>query len=290
MRQLKITSKTTPKEGISLDKYFTEMERCELISAEEEAELAQKIKKGDAEALEKLVKANLRFVVSVSKQYLGMKGKFLKLEDLISEGNIGLVKAAERFDETRGFKFISYAVWWIRQSILQLLADHSRIIRLPLSQLGSINKIDNAIRQLEQELCRQPSPEEIAKHLDLDAGEVKLKRQLPTVNTSLDSSFTDEGGNFYDILPDTSLPSPEDTMVDESLKTEILSSLQYLPQRERLILKMYYGLDGHKSHTYSEIEEHLHLGKGRAQSLIKRSVKFLRWGGRSENLKEFLGK
>ncbi|MFO7723715.1 MAG: RNA polymerase sigma factor RpoD/SigA, partial [Bacteroidales bacterium] len=241
MRQLKITKQVTNRETASLDKYLQEIGRVELISAEEEVELAQRIKQGDQKALEKLTKANLRFVVSVSKQY---QNQGLSLPDLINEGNLGLIKAAQRFDETRGFKFISYAVWWIRQSILQALAEQSRIVRLPLNKIGSINKINKAFAQLEQEHERAPNHGEIADLLDIPENEVKESMKNSGRHVSMDAPLIqDEETTMYDVIRNEG-PTPETGLIYESLRKEINRAIATLTPREADVVKLYFGLDG----------------------------------------------
>ncbi|MEG2061726.1 MAG: RNA polymerase sigma factor RpoD/SigA, partial [Alistipes sp.] len=240
MRQLKITKSITNRESASLDKYLQEIGKEELITVEEEVELAQRIKKGDQEALEKLTKANLRFVVSVAKQY---QNQGLSLPDLINEGNLGLIKAAEKFDETRGFKFISYAVWWIRQSILQALAEQSRIVRLPLNQVGSLNKINKAFARFEQEHERTPSPEELATELDLPKEKVTDTLRVAGRHVSVDAPFADgEDNSLLDVLVNADSPNADRGLMNESLSTEVDRALETLTDRERDIIKYFFGI------------------------------------------------
>ena len=253
MRQLKITKQVTNRETASLDKYLQEIGRVELITAEEEVELAQKIKAGDEKALDKLTKANLRFVVSVAKQY---QNQGLTLPDLINEGNLGLIKAAKRFDETRGFKFISYAVWWIRQSILQALAEQSRIVRLPLNKIGSINKINKAYAKLEQEFERPPTAEEIAELVDLSIAEVKQSLKNSGRHVSMDAPLIDgEDSNLYDVMGSEESPSPDSSLILESLREEISRALDTLTPREADVISSYFGLSGGHAMTLEEIGE-----------------------------------
>ena len=253
MRQLKITKQVTNRETASLDKYLQEIGKVELITAEEEVELAQRIKAGDQIALEKLTKANLRFVVSVAKQY---QNQGLTLPDLINEGNLGLIKAAQRFDETRGFKFISYAVWWIRQSILQALAEQSRIVRLPLNKIGSINKINKAYAYLEQEHERPPSAAEISKHLEMSESDVKESMRNSGRHVSMDAPLVEgEDSNLYDVLNSSDSPHPDEDLMMDSLRTEIERSLATLTPREGDVIRLYFGLGGQHPMTLEEIGE-----------------------------------
>ena len=252
MRQLKITKSITNRESASLDKYLQEIGKEELITVEEEVELAQRIKKGDQEALEKLTKANLRFVVSVAKQY---QNQGLSLPDLINEGNLGLIKAAEKFDETRGFKFISYAVWWIRQSILQALAEQSRIVRLPLNQVGSLNKINKAFARFEQEHERTPSPEELANELELPKEKVTDTLRVAGRHVSVDAPFADgEDNSLLDVLVNPDSPNADRGLINESLSTEVDRALETLTERERDIIKYFFGI-GCSEMTLEEIGE-----------------------------------
>ena len=253
MRQLKITKQVTNRETASLDKYLQEIGKVDLITADEEVELAQLIKAGDQRALEKLTKANLRFVVSVAKQY---QNQGLTLPDLINEGNLGLIKAAKRFDETRGFKFISYAVWWIRQSILQALAEQSRIVRLPLNKIGSINKINKMYAFLEQENERAPSAEEIAKKLDMTVNDVKESMKNSGRHVSMDAPLIEgEDSNLYDVLNSGESPNPDKELIHESLRIEINRALETLTPREADVVKLYFGLGEHQPMTLEEIGE-----------------------------------
>ena len=262
MRQLKITKSITNRESASLDKYLQEIGKEELISVEEEVELAQRIKKGDQAALEKLTRANLRFVVSVAKQY---QNQGLSLPDLINEGNLGLIKAAEKFDETRGFKFISYAVWWIRQSILQALAEQSRIVRLPLNQVGSLNKINKAYSKFEQEHERRPSPEELADQLELPAEKVADTLRVSGRHVSVDAPFVDgEDNSLLDVLINNDSPNADRALIDESLSREIERSLATLTEREADIIRMFFGIASTEM-TLEEIGEHFGLTRERVR-------------------------
>jgi RNA polymerase primary sigma factor len=286
MRQLKITKQVTNRETASLDKYLQEIGRVELISAEEEVELAQRIKQGDQKALEKLTKANLRFVVSVSKQY---QNQGLSLPDLINEGNLGLIKAAQRFDETRGFKFISYAVWWIRQSILQALAEQSRIVRLPLNKIGSINKINKAYAQLEQEHERAPNHEEIAEMLDIPENEVKESLKNSGRHVSMDAPLIqDEETTMYDVIRNEG-PTPETGLIYESLRKEINRAIATLTPREADVVKLYFGLDGHHPMTLEEIGEKFDLTRERVRQIKEKAIRRLKHTSRSKILKTYLG-
>ncbi|HEY1040079.1 MAG TPA: RNA polymerase sigma factor RpoD/SigA, partial [Bacteroidia bacterium] len=258
MRQLKITKQVTNRETATLDKYLQEIGRVDLITAEEEVELARKIKQGDHLALEKLTKANLRFVVSVSKQY---QNQGLGLPDLINEGNLGLIKAAQRFDETRGFKFISYAVWWIRQSILQALAEQARIVRLPLNKIGSINKINKTFSKLEQEYEREPTAEEIAIALDMSTNDVfeTMKNNGRHVSMDAPLSNTDDGGSMYEVMEEVDSPNPSKTLIDESLRVEIERALKTLTHREADVVRLFFGLSGESPLTLEEIGERFEL-------------------------------
>jgi RNA polymerase primary sigma factor len=287
MRQLKITKQVTNRETASLDKYLQEIGRVDLITAEEEVILAQKIKQGDQKALEKLTKANLRFVVSVSKQY---QNQGLSLPDLINEGNLGLIKAAQRFDETRGFKFISYAVWWIRQSILQALAEQSRIVRLPLNKIGSINKINKAFAQLEQELGRAPNPDEVAKLLDITVNEVKESLKNSGRHVSMDAPLTqDEDTNMYDVIRENDTPTPETGLMYDSLRREIHRAITTLTPREADVIKLYFGLDGAHPMTLEEIGERFDLTRERVRQIKEKAIRRLKHSTRSKILKKYLG-
>jgi len=286
MRQLKITKSITNRESASLDKYLQEIGKEELITVEEEVELAQRIKKGDRDALEKLTRANLRFVVSVAKQY---QNQGLSLPDLINEGNLGLIKAAEKFDETRGFKFISYAVWWIRQSILQALAEQSRIVRLPLNQVGSLNKINKAFSKFEQENERQPSPEELAEVLDLPKEKVSDTLRVSGRHVSVDAPFVDgEDNSLLDVLPNNDSPNADKLLLNESLTREIERSLATLTERERDIIKLFFGI-GIQEMTLEEIGEQFGLTRERVRQIKEKAIRRLRHTSRSKLLKTYLG-
>ncbi len=287
MRQLKITKQVTNRETASLDKYLQEIGKVDLITADEEVELAQRIKAGDKKALEKLVKANLRFVVSVAKQY---QNQGLSLPDLINEGNLGLIKAAKRFDETRGFKFISYAVWWIRQSILQALAEQSRIVRLPLNKIGSINKINKMYAKLEQENERPPSPEELAKALDMSINDVKISLKNAGRHVSMDAPLVEgEESNLYDVLRSGESPSPDKTLMLESLRTEIERALNTLTPREADVIRLYFGLNGNHMMTLEEIGETFDLTRERVRQIKEKAIRRLKHTSRSKILKSYLG-
>ena len=287
MRQLKITKQVTNRETASLDKYLQEIGKVELISAEEEVELAQRIKQGDKAALEKLTKANLRFVVSVSKQY---QNQGLSLPDLINEGNLGLIKAAQRFDETRGFKFISYAVWWIRQSILQALAEQSRIVRLPLNKIGSINKINKAYAKLEQEYEREPNAEEIAEVLERTEQEVKDSMKNAGRHISMDAPLVqDEDNTMYDVLKSEEAPTPETELLYESLRKEIDRAISTLTPREADVVRLYFGLNGSHPMTLEEIGEKFDLTRERVRQIKEKAIRRLKHTSRSKILKSYLG-
>jgi RNA polymerase primary sigma factor len=287
MRQLKITKQVTNRETASLDKYLQEIGKVELITAEEEVELARRIRQGDQAALEKLTKANLRFVVSVSKQY---QNQGLSLPDLINEGNLGLIKAAQRFDETRGFKFISYAVWWIRQSILQALAEQSRIVRLPLNKIGSINKINKAFSKLEQEYEREPSAEEIAELLELTENDVKESMKNSGRHISMDAPLVQgEESNMYDVLRSNDSPSPEAGLINDSLRKEIDRALSTLTARESEVIKYYFGLNGEHAMTLEEIGEKFDLTRERVRQIKEKAIRRLKQTSRSKILKTYLG-
>jgi len=287
MRQLKITKQVTNRETASLDKYLQEIGKVELITAEEEVELAQKIKAGDQRALEKLTKANLRFVVSVAKQY---QNQGLTLPDLICEGNLGLIKAAQRFDETRGFKFISYAVWWIRQSILQALAEQSRIVRLPLNKIGSINKINKAYASLEQAHERPPSAEEIATKLEMSEMDVKESMRNSGRHVSMDAPLVEgEDSNLYDVLNSDDSPNPDDDLMVDSLRTEIERSLATLTPREGDVIRLYFGLNGQHPLTLEEIGEKFDLTRERVRQIKEKAIRRLKHTSRSKILKTYLG-
>ena len=286
MRQLKITKSITNRESASLDKYLQEIGKEELISVEEEVELAQRIKKGDKEALEKLTKANLRFVVSVAKQY---QNQGLSLPDLINEGNLGLIKAAEKFDETRGFKFISYAVWWIRQSILQALAEQSRIVRLPLNQVGSLNKINKAFARFEQEHERTPSAEELANELELPKEKVTDTLRVAGRHISVDAPFADgEDNSLLDVLVNADSPNADRGLINESLATEVDRALEILTERERDIIRYFFGI-GCSEMTLEEIGEKFDLTRERVRQIKEKAIRRLRHSSRSKLLKSYLG-
>ncbi|MBS4057644.1 MAG: sigma-70 family RNA polymerase sigma factor [Bacteroidetes bacterium] len=287
MRQLKITKQVTNRETASLDKYLQEIGKVELITAEEEVELAQRIKQGDRAALEKLTKANLRFVVSVSKQY---QNQGLSLPDLINEGNLGLIKAAQRFDETRGFKFISYAVWWIRQSILQALAEQSRIVRLPLNKIGSINKINKAYAKLEQEFEREPNAEEIAEVLEVTENEVKESMKNAGRHVSMDAPLIqDEDNTMYDVLRSEEAITPETELLYESLRKEIDRAISTLTPREADVVRLYFGLNGSHPMTLEEIGEKFDLTRERVRQIKEKAIRRLKHTSRSKILKSYLG-
>ncbi|MCO4814929.1 MAG: sigma-70 family RNA polymerase sigma factor [Flavobacteriales bacterium] len=289
MRQLKITKQVTNRETASLDKYLLEIGRVDLITAEEEVELAQLIRQGDAKALDKLTKANLRFVVSVAKQY---QNQGLSLPDLINEGNVGLIKAAKRFDESRGFKFISYAVWWIRQSILQGLAEQARVVRLPLNKIGTISKINRAFSELEQRLERPPSASEMADFLDVSVDEIQQSLQNSGRHVSMDAPLVEgdsSSSSMYDILPNDSLPGPEKTLVLESLRTEINRSLSTLTTREGEVVKMFFGLNEKAPMTLEEIGDRFELTRERVRQIKEKAIRRLRLTTRSKMLKSYLG-
>ena len=286
MRQLKITKSITNRESASLDKYLQEIGREELVSPEEEVELAQRIRKGDQRALEKLTRANLRFVVSVAKQY---QNQGLSLPDLINEGNLGLIKAAEKFDETRGFKFISYAVWWIRQSILQALAEQSRIVRLPLNQVGSLNKINKALSKFEQENERQPSSEELSEMIDVPKDKISDTLRVSGRHVSVDAPFVEgEDNSLLDILSNPDAPSADKTLVTESLQREIERALDTLTLREKEIVKMFFGL-GEPEKTLEEIGERFNLTRERVRQIKEKAIRRLRSQSKSKLLKTYLG-
>ena len=287
MRQLKITKQVTNRETASLDKYLQEIGKVDLITAEEEVELAQRIKAGDEIALEKLTKANLRFVVSVAKQY---QNQGLTLPDLINEGNLGLIKAARRFDETRGFKFISYAVWWIRQSILQALAEQSRIVRLPLNKIGSINKINKMYAFLEQANERVPSAEEIAKELDMTVSDVKESMKNSGRHVSMDAPLVEgEDSNLYDVLKSGESPNTDKKLLHESLKTEIERALETLTPREADVVRLYFGLGNQHAMTLEEIGETFDLTRERVRQIKEKAIRRLKHTSRSKILKTYLG-
>ena len=288
MRQLKISKQVTNRDTLSLDKYLHEIGKVELLSADKEVELAKRIKTGDRSALETLIKANLRFVVSVSKQY---QNQGLSLPDLINEGNLGLIKAAERFDETRGFKFISYAVWWIRQSILQALAEQARIVRLPLNKIGSINKINKAFSQLEQEFQREPTVDEIAGLLESKPELVEDSMNFSGIHISMDAPLRDEeAGNLYDVMLNDDSLDPEAELMNLSLRKEIERSLSTLNEREADILRYYFGLNGFQPFTLEEIGEELGLTRERVRQIKEKAIKKLKNQYRNRLLKAYLGR
>ncbi len=287
MRQLKITKSITNRESQSLDKYLQEIGREDLITAEQEVELAQRIKKGDQAALEKLTKANLRFVVSVAKQY---QNQGLSLPDLINEGNLGLIKAAQRFDETRGFKFISYAVWWIRQSVLQALAEQSRIVRLPLNQVGSLNKINKAFSKLEQEFERPPSAEELANALDISEEKVKDSLKISGRQVSVDAPFIDgEDNSLLDVMVNNDSPKADIQLMRESLQREIERSLATLSEREREVISLFFGIGLQHGLTLEEIGSKFDLTRERVRQIKEKAIRRLRQNSRSKLLKTYLG-
>ncbi|TRZ45255.1 sigma-70 family RNA polymerase sigma factor [Robertkochia solimangrovi] len=287
MRQLKIIKQVTNRESKSLDKYLQDISKIDMITADEEVELAQRIKQGDQVALEKLTKANLRFVVSVAKQY---QNQGLKLPDLINEGNMGLVKAAKRFDETRGFKFISYAVWWIRQSILQALAEQSRIVRLPLNKIGSINKINKAYSFLEQTHERAPSAEEIAKELDMTVKDVRQSMRSSGRHLSMDAPLKEgETSSLYDVVKSGESPNPDKELLHDSLHIEINRALETLTTREADVIKLNYGIGSQQPMTLEEIGEIFDLTRERVRQIREKGIRRLRHNSRSKILKMYLG-
>lgn len=286
MRQLKISKSITNRESASLEKYLQEIGHQDLLTADEEVELAQQIKKGDRKALERLTKANLRFVVSVAKQY---QNKGLSLPDLINEGNLGLIKAAERYDETRGFKFISYAVWWIRQSILQAIAEQSRIVRLPLNQVGSVNRIARELNKFEQENERKPSVEEMADRIDLPEEKIAEAMKINTHHVSMDAPFADgEDNSLLDFLPNTDSPSTDNVLDQESLRTEIGRVLDVLNDREQKVIKAFFGI-GMLEMTLEEIGDKYNLTRERVRQIKEKAIRRLRYNTKSKTLKTYLG-
>lgn len=286
MRQLKISKSITNRESASLEKYLQEIGHQDLLTADEEVELAQQIKKGDRKALERLTKANLRFVVSVAKQY---QNKGLSLPDLINEGNLGLIKAAERYDETRGFKFISYAVWWIRQSILQAIAEQSRIVRLPLNQVGSVNRIARELNKFEQENERKPSVEEMADRIDLPEEKIAEALKINTHHVSMDAPFADgEDNSLLDFLPNTDSPSTDNVLDQESLRTEIGRVLDVLNDREQKVIKAFFGI-GMQEMTLEEIGDKYNLTRERVRQIKEKAIRRLRYNTKSKTLKTYLG-
>jgi len=287
MRQLKISKQITNRESQSLDKYLQEIGKVDLLTPDEEVELAKRIKDGDQIALEKLTKANLRFVVSVAKQY---QNQGLSLGDLINEGNLGLIKAAQRFDETRGFKFISYAVWWIRQSILQALAEQSRIVRLPLNRVGSLNKISKTFSELEQKYEREPSPEELAEVLDVTTAEVVDTMKISGRHVSMDAPFVQgEENSLLDVLENDSEETPDSGLMNDSLRKEVQRALSTLTQREADVITLYFGLNGEHAMTLEEIGEKFNLTRERVRQIKEKAIRRLRHTSRSKALKPYLG-
>jgi RNA polymerase primary sigma factor len=283
----KISKKVNIRANQSLERYLQEIGEVELLDPEEEIELARRIKQGDQEALEKLTKANLRFVVSVAKQY---QNQGLSLNDLINEGNLGLIKAAKRFDETRGFKFISYAVWWIRQSILQALAEQSRVVRLPLNRVGALNKIGKAFSNLEQEFEREPSPEEIAEQLDMTTFEVTDTLKMSGRHLSMDAPFNQgEDNRLLDILHNDRAPSPDHGLMEESLRKEVERALETLTKREAEVVRLYFGLGREHPLTLEEIGEKFNLTRERVRQIKEKAIRRLRHTSRSTKLRSYLG-
>ncbi len=286
MRQLKISKSITNRDSASLDRYLADIGKESMISAEEEVELARKIKSGDEEALNKLTTTNLRFVVSVAKQY---QNQGISLQDLINEGNVGLIKAAKRFDETRGFKFISYAVWWIRQSILQAIADQSRIVRLPLNQVGVINKIKKETARLEQTLKRLPTTEEIAEAIDMPVYKVSEIMKMNNHPQSIDSPISpNEETRFVDIFVHDNDEDTDNILIKESLSSEIHDLLKTLPEKEQEVLKLFYGIDTSHEHTLDEIGDRMELSRERVRQIKERALKRLRQNSKNKNLKSYL--
>ncbi|MFT6747262.1 MAG: RNA polymerase primary sigma factor [Glaciecola sp.] len=287
MRQLKISQSITKRDGITLDKYLSEIAKEDLITAQEEVELAVKIRAGDQQALEKLTKANLRFVVSVSKQY---QGQGLTLPDLINEGNLGLIKAAKKFDETRGFKFISYAVWWIRQSVIQAISEQSRLVRLPLNKIGSLGKIRKGISQLEQQLEREPIAKEISDFLELTENEVENALKLNGRHMSVDAPFNEgEDHGLLDVLEDSSSLKADNELMQESLKKEINRTLAKLPERESEVVKLFYGIGGVREISLDEIGSRFNLTRERVRQIKEKAIKRLRNDNKKALLQGYLG-
>jgi RNA polymerase primary sigma factor len=287
MRQLKISKQITNRDSQSLDRYLQEIGKVDLLTADEEVVLAKLIRAGDKIALEKLTKANLRFVVSVAKQY---QNQGLSLSDLINEGNLGLIKSAQRFDETRGFKFISYAVWWIRQSILQALAEQSRIVRLPLNRVGSLNKISRTFSQLEQKYEREPTTEELAEVLEVSANEVRDTMKVSGRHISVDAPFVQgEENSLLDVLVNGSEEKPDDELMNDSLRKEIQCALATLTDREADVILLYFGLNGTHSMTLEEIGARFHLTRERVRQIKEKGIKKLKQSSRSDTLKPYLG-
>ena len=286
---MKITKQFTNRESQSLDRYLQEIGKVDLITADEEIELAIKIREGDQEALEKLTKANLRFVVSVAKQF---QNKGLPLSDLINEGNIGLIKAAKKFDETRGFKFISYAVWWIKQSIMQAIADQSRMVRLPLNRVGALTKISKVASALEQEFERAPSTEEIAKELEMDVNDVAYALKVSGRHVSVDAPFSqsdNDKSSLLDVISNNEQPDPDTELMTNSLQNDIESSLGTLTEREAEVIRLYFGINSEYSATLEEIGEMLNLTRERVRQIKEKALGRLRHSSRSKNLKIYLG-
>ena len=287
MRQLKISKQITNRESQSLDKYLQEIGKVDLLTPDEEVELAKRIREGDQMALERLTKANLRFVVSVAKQY---QNQGLSLGDLINEGNLGLIKAAQRFDETRGFKFISYAVWWIRQSILQALAEQSRIVRLPLNRVGSLNKISKTFSELEQKYEREPSPDELADVLEVTSSEVVDTMKISGRHVSMDAPFVQgEENSLLDVLENDTEETPDQELMNDSLRKEVQRALSTLTQREADVITLYFGLNGEHSMTLEEIGEKFNLTRERVRQIKEKAIRRLRHTSRSKALKPYLG-
>jgi len=285
---LKITKQFTNRESKSLDQYLQEIGKVDLLTPDQEIELAIKIRQGDKRALDALTKANLRFVVSVAKQF---QNQGLSLGDLINEGNLGLIKAAQRFDETRGFKFISYAVWWVRQSIMQAIADQSRIVRLPLNRVGSLSKISKAYRDLEQEFERKPTTTELAGILDMTQEDVAYAMQISGRHVSMDAPFSgdDDKNSLMDVLPNDDQPSPDTTLMRESLKKEVENALSTLSEKEAKVLRLYFGIDGERSATLEEIGEKFDLTRERVRQIKEKALRRLKHNVKSKNLKAYLG-
>ena len=288
MRQLKISKSITNRQSVSLDRYLQEIGRVELITAEEEVALAIRIKEGDSVALEKLTKANLRFVVSVAKQY---QNQGLGLSDLINEGNLGLIKAAQKFDETRGFKFISYAVWWIRQSIMQAIAEQSRIVRLPLNKIGNINKVRKVFNELEQKYEREPLPHEIAECVDISDNDISVSIKNNRRHVSMDAPLgnEDDSSSMYDLLHNSSAPDPDKVLLNESLCNEVQQSLTMLPVREAEVLRLFFGLNDTTPHSLEEIGIKFQLTRERVRQIKEKAVRRLKVHSRTKVLKSYLG-
>lgn len=288
MRQLKITAQITNRENKSLDRFLQEIGHEELLTADEEVELAQRIKKGDQRAFDRLVRCNLRFVVSVAKQY---QNQGIDLEDIINEGNMGLIKAAQKFDETRGFKFISYAVWWIRQSIMQAIAEQGRVVRLPLNQVGNVNKLKREISKFEQEHERKPSADELAENINLSEDKIVEAMRISGRHASIDAPFADGDDNsLLDILVNDDSPLADDQLVTESLQDEIERALSCLLQREQEVIKYFYGLDGRNEMTYEEIAQLLGLTRERVRQIKDKAIQKLKKSASNKFLKSYLGK